>query len=291
MFVFADGGLSRVVFFCPCIAPYAYRLLLRIAAICLTKNELELIMMKKGSIILSFHAYGLILPVMKKLLIILFLCVSAVSVYAQEDRRHIAVTDTIGGSDMMPQNEIIGSADGPTHVYLQDGDFGVGMPQTDSLHLPAFDSLGRMYVNMYPLDWCGAYNWDLHKGLNVNLGASVFASFGKGAWRGSGFGQNIAAMYAIPVNNKLSIAVGGYLNHLYWTSDSYMDAGLNAVIGYKFDEHWEGYIYGQKSLSNKRMPYPLYDIGNIGDRIGAAVKYNFSPSFSIQVAVEGRTMK
>lgn len=92
MFVFADGGLSRVVFFFPCIAPYAYRLLLHIAAICLTKNELELIMMKKGSIILSFHAYGLILPVMKKLLIILFLCVSAVSVYAQEDRRHIAVT-------------------------------------------------------------------------------------------------------------------------------------------------------------------------------------------------------
>ena len=65
MFVYADGGLSRVVFFCPCIAPYEYRLLLRIAAICLTKNELELIMMKKGSIILSFHAYGLILPVMK----------------------------------------------------------------------------------------------------------------------------------------------------------------------------------------------------------------------------------
>lgn len=48
MFVYADGGLSRVVFFCPCIAPYAYRLLLHIAAICLTKNELELIMMKKA---------------------------------------------------------------------------------------------------------------------------------------------------------------------------------------------------------------------------------------------------
>lgn len=48
MFVLADGGLSRVVFFCPCIAPYAYRPLLHIAAICLTKNELELIMMKKA---------------------------------------------------------------------------------------------------------------------------------------------------------------------------------------------------------------------------------------------------
>lgn len=248
-------------------------------------------MMKKGIIILSSHAYRLILPVMKKLLIILFLYVSAVSAFAQEDRQKIVVPDTIGATEVQPITEIIGSADGPTHVYLQEGDFGVGMQHTDSLHLPAFDSLGRMYVNMYPLDWCGAYNWDLHTGLNVNLGASVFASFGKGAWRGSGFGQNIAAMYAIPVNNKLSIAVGGYLNHLYWTSDSYMDAGLNAVIGYKFDEHWEGYIYGQKSLTNKRMPYPLYDIGNIGDRIGAAVKYNFSPSFSIQVAVEGRKMK
>lgn len=57
------------------------------------------------------------------------------------------------------------------------------------------------------------------------------------------------------------------------------------MLGYKFDEHWEGYIFGQKSLVNTRMPLPLYDIGNIGDRIGAAIKYNFNPSFSIQVSV------
>ena len=161
-------------------------ILLRIAAICLTKNELELIMMQKRQYYFEFSCLRINFACDEKVVDYMFLCVSAVSVYAQEDRRHIAVTDTIGGSDMMPQNEIIGSADGPTHVYLQDGDFGVGMPQTDSLHLPAFDSLGRMYVNMYPLDWCGAYNWDLHKGLNVNLGASVFASFGKRrmAWFG-----------------------------------------------------------------------------------------------------------
>jgi hypothetical protein len=36
------------------------------------------------------------------------------------------------------------------------------------------------------------------------------------------------------------------------------------------------------------MPYPLYDMSNLGDRIGAAVRYNFSPSFSIQVNVESR---
>ena len=92
-------------------------------------------------------------------------------------------------------------------------------------------------------------------------------------------------MYAIPVNNKLSIALGGYLNNIYWAHDAYRDAGLSAIIGYKFDEHWEGYLFGQKSLVNKRMPMPLYDMSHIGDRFGAAVKYNFNPNFSIQVTV------
>ena len=34
------------------------------------------------------------------------------------------------------------------------------------------------------------------------------------------------------------------------------------------------------------MPYPLYDMQALGDRVGAAVKYNFNPSFSVQVSVE-----
>lgn len=93
-------------------------------------------------------------------------------------------------------------------------------------------------------------------------------------------------MYALPVTDKLSIAIGGYFNNLYWTHNSYRDVGVNAVIGYRFDEHWEGYIYGQKSLVNKRMPLPLYDVSNIGDRIGAAIRYNVSPSVSVQVSVE-----
>ena len=76
------------------------------------------------------------------------------------------------------------------------------------------------------------------------------------------------------------------MNNLYWSHDAYRDAGLNAVLGYKFNEHWEGYIFGQKSLVNKNMPMPLYDMSRIGDRIGAAIKYNFNPQFSIQVTVE-----
>ena len=97
--------------------------------------------------------------------------------------------------------------------------------------------------------------------------------------------------YAVPLTGKLSLAVGGYIDNIYWAHDAFHDAGLNAVLSYKFDEHWEGYLFGQKSLVTTRMPLPLYDMGNIGDRIGAAVRYNFNPRFSIQVSVTAEKRK
>ena len=159
---------------------------------------------------------------------------------------------------------------------------------TDSLNLPSIDRFGRVVPSlMCPLYWGGWYDWGLHKGLNVSLGASVFAQFGKGAYGGAGFNQNISAMYAMPLTNRLSLAVGGYFNNTYWAHDSYRDAGLYAIIGYKFNDKWEGYVFGQKSIVDKRMmPMPLYDINAVGDRIGAAIKYNINPSMSIQVTVE-----
>lgn len=159
----------------------------------------------------------------------------------------------------------------------------------DTLHLPTLTDLGQMRVSMYPMEWGSMCNWDLHEGLNVSVGASVFAAFGKRAPHGAGFSQNVAAMYAAPLSGKLSLAFGGYFNNTSWLHNTYNDAGLNAVLGYKFDEHWEAYLYGQKSLLKKRMPLMIYDINNVGDRIGAAVKYNFNPSFSVQVSVSTGT--
>lgn len=162
---------------------------------------------------------------------------------------------------------------------------------TDSLHLPSFTHDGHVLVGRYPFYRYGWTTWDLHQGLNVSLGASVFAQFGKHAHGGVGFGQTISAMYAMPLTSKLSFAVGGYFNNLYWNHTPVREAGLSAVMGYRFNEHWEGYLYGQKSISNQgQVPYPLYDIGDLGDRIGAALRYNFNPSFSVQVSVEHRSL-
>lgn len=158
----------------------------------------------------------------------------------------------------------------------------------DSLHLPLLNSYGQMPISIYPVGWAGLYNWQLHEGLNVNVGLSVACSFGKGSSYGTAFSQNVAAMYAVKLNPKLSLALGGYFSNVYYGRSSSRDGGINAVMGYKFNDHWEAYLYGQKSIAKRKMPLFLYDINGLGDRIGAAVKYNFSPNFSVQLSVEER---
>ena len=170
-------------------------------------------------------------------------------------------------------------------------DFEQSAWQRDSLHLPPLTADGRvMPISRFPFyhyGWAGMGTWDLHKGLNMSLSASVFAQFGKHAHHGAGFAQSLSAMYATPLTPKLSLAVGGYMNHVYWSHTPMRDAGLSAVLSYRFDEHWEAYLYGQKSLvSSNNIPWTLYDMGALGDRIGAAVRYNFNPSFSVEVSVE-----
>lgn len=161
-----------------------------------------------------------------------------------------------------------------------------GRQDADTLNLPTLNMKGQVPLMTYPYDgWWGFNNWTLHKGLNVNLGASVFAAFGKGAPKGAGFAQDLSMMYALPLTKRLTLAIGGWVSNAYWAHDRFTDAGVSAVLGYKFDEHWEAYVYGRKSLVNKPIPYRFCTMDDLGDRIGAAVKYNFSPSFSVQVSV------
>ena len=155
------------------------------------------------------------------------------------------------------------------------------------------------------------YGYGLHKGLNVSLGASAFATFGKGLPHKGGFSQNINATYLAPLSKdgKLWIAGGGYFNNTFWGSDSYRDVGLYAILGYRFNEHWEAYVYGQLSVNNnysrygnlyRGFPYygwgwlatgvmPLgYGMGAAGANVlGAGVKYNVNKNFSIGLNVEG----
>ena len=160
-----------------------------------------------------------------------------------------------------------------------------------SLHLPSLNSLGQInYINRWPGSFglTGYHDWELHQGLNMSLGASVFAGFGKYAPKGAGFAQTVSGMYAVPFSDRLSLAAGVYLLNADWGGLNLRDTGLSGVLGYKFSERWEGYLYGQKSLMQPKIAWPIFGMQELGDRIGASLKYNVSPSFSIQVSVEER---
>ena len=144
----------------------------------------------------------------------------------------------------------------------------------------------------------------LHQGLNVKLDLSAFATFG----------QSLSATWLQPVNDKLWVAAGGRVNNIIYGGDSYRDGSLYVMAGYRFNERWSAYVYAEKNITNNHGPRFRYDgygfygpdilmyhfgappFGGVGggyydmmpaDRIGAAVRYNFSPTFSMEVSVEG----
>ena len=190
-------------------------------------------------------------------------------------------------------------------------------------NLPLVDENGQVMTEgyyYYPLNYAlgGWNNWQLHKGLNVNEGASVFAQFGKGARHGAGFTQDVSLMYVTNLSPKATLAVGGYFNNMTWGGDNYTSAGISALLGYRFNEHWSAYAFVQKAFTSDNMaqlglydpywggygygyPYGLgYGYGPYGlgmgygnglysrnmDRIGGGVRYEWGEHNFIQIQVE-----
>lgn len=171
--------------------------------------------------------------------------------------------------------------------YMRTSYSDVDERRIDTLNLPRLTSHGTVPLMNYPYQPFGFLDsWNLHKGLNVNLGASVFAAFGKGAPSGAGFAQDVSLMYALPLSKRLTLALGGWVEHLTWSGEQFTEVGLNAVLGYKFNERLEATAFVKKSLVDNRMPLRYAVMGDVGDRIGASLKYNFSTSFSMQITVQ-----
>ena len=61
--------------------------------------------------------------------------------------------------------------------------------------------------------------WRLHKGLNVNLSASVFANLGRGYSHSAGFTQDVSLMYVTDLSPKATLAIGGYINNVTYSGD------------------------------------------------------------------------
>lgn len=239
---------------------------------------------------------------MRKNWIIIIAALFSMTVFAQEDNsKHIVATSSVEDID----DEYVDDGREYLNGMVPVASFDNKTTTADTLHLPTLDYMGRVpgrrYM-WYPM--MGAFGgWDVHEGLNVNVGLSAFTSFGKHSF--NGWGQNLSAIYAKPLNDKWSIAVGAYLNNLSTNYGALRSAGITGVVSYRFNEHWEAYIYGQKAFMDNSSPllrrygpymygpygygypmFPFYDMGMMGDRIGAGVTWMPNDKFSFSVQFE-----
>lgn len=130
-------------------------------------------------------------------------------------------------------------------------------------------------------------NWELHKGFNASLGMHVTFSPSKYAPSGVGFGQDAAFMYAVPINNRLSVAGGLYATNMDWGFINYKNIGIAGVAAFKLNDKITLYGYGNKSLMPKRSPlyYPLPNFSP--DKLGGMINFKIGESSSISFGVEG----
>lgn len=164
---------------------------------------------------------------------------------------------------------------------------------TDSLSTPLVAPI--MQAGMYPSfsmygisPFSYSYaNWELHKGFNASLGMHVTFSPSKYAPSGVGFGQDAAFMYAVPVNNRFSVAAGLYATNMDWGFINYKNVGITGVAAFKLNDRITLYGYGNKSLMPQRSPlyYPLPNFSP--DKLGGMINFKIGESSSISFGVEG----
>lgn len=167
----------------------------------------------------------------------------------------------------------------PRHKDFQSADTVLALPP---MNYRGGWSTGPYCWGGYWGPFGGWNDWQLHGGLNVSLSAAATVGLGRNSL--SGFSQTASLMYAVPLSSRMSLAIGGYYSHFNLGHSDFNDAGINAVLGYRFNDRWEAYVYAQKSVATPKLPRYLYDFSNIGDKIGAEVRYNLSPSTTIGVS-------
>ena len=129
-------------------------------------------------------------------------------------------------------------------------------------------------------------SWELHKGFNASLGMHVTFSPSKYAPSGVGFGQDAAFMYALPINNRFSVAAGLYATNMNWGFINYRNIGISGVAAFKLNDKITLYGYGNKSLMPKRsaLYYPLPNFSP--DKLGGMINFKLGESSSISFGIE-----
>ena len=137
-----------------------------------------------------------------------------------------------------------------------------------------------------PMTWAGA--WNLHHGLNAQVGMSLSVGLGQNRLRDVGFGQTAALAYALPLGKRWFGAAGLYAGNMDWGSYHSTDVGIGAMVAYQANEKLWLYGYATKQLNELALSPHLCPLQFVpqGDRMGLGMDLKLSEYASIQINVE-----
>ncbi len=128
--------------------------------------------------------------------------------------------------------------------------------------------------------------WNLHKGLNAEIGAGVMVGFGKdNPFHGASFFSNASMMYVQPLNDRWTVAVGGGLSKFRMWNDDVFSARVEAMVNYKINERLDATVFGIHNFSpsgeERRSYMPFVDRCSA---VGAALNWKYSEWGSIGIS-------
>ena len=146
-------------------------------------------------------------------------------------------------------------------------------------------TLFSMWMPISPWAWGGM--WDIHEGLNAQIGAGVMVGFGKhNPFKGASFFSNVSLVYAKALDEHWTLAMGGTLSRFKFFNDNVFAGDIYALANYRFDDHWSASIYASYNHMPRGMG--MYDFTTFNEncaRIGGEVTYRFNEKFSMSVGL------
>lgn len=153
--------------------------------------------------------------------------------------------------------------------------------EPQEIRLPLF----TMWRPGYPF---GGGVWNLHPGLNAEIGAGVMVGFGKNnPFRGASFFTDISLLYAQPLSDRWTLAIGGDLSRFRIWNEDVFTTRVQGLLNYKINEQLDATVYGFSnipSLSSDRNAFaPFLERTSA---IGAALTWKCSNSATFGISFE-----
>ena len=164
--------------------------------------------------------------------------------------------------------------------------------QTEDLDLEESMTPSSVPVAMPWMGGIGLIPWNLHQGLNGQIGAGVNVGFGKhNPWKGASFFTNLAGLYVLPTsrNGRWTGAVGGYFSNFRMFGQQVNTMGVLGLADYQINNrmsvtgflmHDFGVLGGQKGM----FP-PMLGWGNPSTTVGGEFNMRLGEKASMSIGI------